>query len=408
MAVFAEMAFLVVVGVAFVLMQVKVSIPRTTWFGLINLMALSILFGWRATMAIVAISLVYWLWLTIMKKIDEASPDGSRASVLLCAVAYMSVAFLFIGHKMLLEPGNDFAGWAPFGALSFLASRWPMSAAFTFLQMLAFSYVCLRLVDAIRAVRAGERVVDPVAFSGFLVPFFMTPSGPINEYESHREMDDSESVPPSAALCVDCIWLVTCGYFLKFFCAQSLGLFVRGISGAWPVTSFWDSAIFLSYVFLEFCGYSLIALGVGRLLSVPTPVNFNHPYFATSFADFWTRWHMSLGNFVRRTFYFPLRISLTRLLKPGRRDLAKIHFINAVALIVPFTLVGFWHRFSWMFLLWGLVVGVVVAAETIVREIWSSWGVRSAPSWIVRPLVSIYSVAVVIYILQIALQDFAK
>ncbi|WP_379071532.1 hypothetical protein ACFJIU_11895 [Mesorhizobium sp. UC74_2] len=404
MAIFAELTFVVVVAIAYVLVQVPVAIPRTTWFGAINLCALVALFGWRSTVVVAAVGVSYWMVLWLIAKFDKR-PTYSAAIYVL---AFASVGLLFVGHKMLLEPGNDFSVWAPFKIVGMVSQQWPAAQAFSLLQLVAFSYVCLRLVDAIRAVGAGERLLDPLGLIGFLVPFFMTPSGPINEYEDHLTMDETEPAHPSAAHFVDSLWLVVCGYFLKFAVAQSLGLFVRGIDGAWPVATFWDSTVFLAYVFLEFCGYSLIALGVGKLLSVPTPVNFNHPYLATSFADFWTRWHMSLGSFVKRTFYFPVRVWLTRSLKPARHETAKIHLINAIALIVPFTLVGLWHRFTWIFLLWGLAVGIAVAAETIIREVWGKKGGLSLPAWVARPIVSIYSVALVVLILQIALQDFAK
>lgn len=404
MAIFAEMAFVVVVAIAYVLVQVPVPIPRATWFGAINFCALAALFGWHAAVVIAAIALSYWMVLCVLTKAE----DTRRLSTLVYVLAFVSVGLLFVGHKMLLEPGNDFANWAPFKIVGVISQQWPTAQVFSLLQLVAFSYVCLRLIDAIRAVGAGERLLDPVALAGFLVPFFMTPSGPINEYEKHLEMDETEPTIPSAAHFVDSVWLITCGYFLKFAVAQSLGLFVRAIGGTWPVATFWDSAVFLTYVFFEFCGYSLIALGVGKLLSVPTPVNFNHPYLATSFADFWTRWHMSLGTFVKRTFYFPVRVWLTRTLRPARQETTKVHFINALALIVPFTFVGLWHRFTWVFLLWGFVVGIAVAVETIIREYWGKKGFYSLPAWIARPIVSVYSVALVVLILQIALQDFAK
>lgn len=404
MAIFVEMTFVVVVAIAYVLVQVPVSVPRTTWFGAINFCALAALFGWHAAVVIAAIALSYWLVLYVLTKVENTR----KLSTLVYVLAFVSVGLLFVGHKMLLEPGNDFASWAPFKIVGIISQQWPAAQVFSLLQLVAFSYVCLRLIDAIRAVGAGERLLDPVSLAGFLVPFFMTPSGPINEYEKHLEMDKTEPATPSAAHFVDSIWLITCGYFLKFAVAQSFGLFVHGIGGTWPVATFWDSAAFLAYVFLEFCGYSLIALGVGNLLSVPTPVNFNHPYLATSFADFWTRWHMSLGNFVKRTFYFPVRVWFTRRLKPARHEVMKVHTINAIALIVPFAFVGLWHRFTWIFLLWGFAVGIAVAAETIIKDHLGKKGLFSLPVWVARPLVSIYSVGLVVLILQIALKDFAK
>jgi alginate O-acetyltransferase complex protein AlgI len=221
-------------------------------------------------------------------------------------------------------------------------------------------------------------------------------------------MDKSPVPEPTASHFIDSVFLIVLGYFLKFACAQSYGIFVRGMDGAWPVATLFDSVVFLLYVLIEFTGYSMIALGVGRLLHVPTPVNFNHPYMATSFADFWTRWHMSLGSFVRRTMYFPIRMSLSRAIKPKRGEKFKIHAINTAALLVPFAFVGVWHRFTWPFVLWGVAVGGVVAIETILRDEFFNKRKSPLPAWVVRPLVSIYSVFLVAFTLQVALTDFAK
>jgi D-alanyl-lipoteichoic acid acyltransferase DltB (MBOAT superfamily) len=406
MAIFATTAFVWVVAAIYVLIHAPVTISRSTWYGILNLAALVILFGWRATVLASILALVYWAALRMLR--SNVSQEREKTANLLSVALYASIAVVFVCHKLVLERVNDFEAWLPFHILSKLANTPPIVAGFTILQLLAFSYVCLRLVDAVRAVAAGARVLSPIGLLGYLVPFFMTPSGPINEYEEHVAMDDAPCPEPTASHFVDSVYVIVLGYFLKFACAQSYGIFVRGIDDPWPAASLLDSTVFLFYVLLEFTGYSMIALGVGNLLRVPTPVNFNHPYMATSFADFWTRWHMSLGSFVRRTMYFPIRVTLSRAVKPKRSDKLKIHAINTLALLVPFAFVGVWHRFTWPFMLWGVAVGVVVAIETILRdEFFNKWKVP-LPTWLIRPLVSIYSIFLVAFTLQVALTDFAK
>ncbi len=406
MAIFATTAFLWVVAAMYVLIHVPVNISRSAWYGILNLAALVILFGWRAAVLVSAFAAVYWSALRLLQW--NVQQDHETRARRLSIALYASIAFVFMCHKFVLERMNDFATWLPFHLLSSVSNSAPFVGGFKILQLVAFSYVCLRLVDAVRAVSAGARVLSPVGFLGYLVPFFMTPSGPVNEYDEHVIMDKSLVPEPTASHFIDSVFLIVLGYFLKFACAQSYGIFVRGMDGAWPVATLFDSVVFLLYVLIEFTGYSMIALGVGRLLHVPTPVNFNHPYMATSFADFWTRWHMSLGSFVRRTMYFPIRMSLSRAIKPKRGEKFKIHAINTAALLVPFAFVGVWHRFTWPFVLWGVAVGGVVAIETILRDEFFNKRKSPLPAWVVRPLVSIYSVFLVAFTLQVALTDFAK
>lgn len=406
MAIFATTAFVWVVAAMYILIHVPLKIPRSVWYGVLNLGALVILLGWRAAALALAFAVFYWVALGVLQRF--VSQDREVLTQRLAIALYASVAVIFICHKLVLERANDFVAWLPFHLLSGVSNSPPFLSGFKILQLVAFSYVCLRLVDAVRAVSAGARVLSPIGLLGYLVPFFMTPSGPVNEYDEHVAMDKSPLPAPTASHFVDSVFLIVTGYFLKFACAQSYGIFVRGLDGPWPVATLWDSTVFLIYVLIEFTGYSMIALGVGRLLHVPTPVNFNHPYMATSFADFWTRWHMSLGSFVRRTMYFPIRMSLSRAVKPKRGDKLKIHAINTVALLVPFAFVGVWHRFTWPFVLWGLAVGVVVAIETILRDEFFGKRKSPLPAWVIRPLVSLYSVFLVAFTLQVALADFAK
>ena len=137
------------------------------------------------------------------------------------------------------------------------------------------------------------------------------------------------------------------------------------------------------YIFLEFWGYSLIALGVGRLIGISTPVNFNHPYLSTSVGEFWTRWHMSLGAFGARTIYNPIMLFFIR--RFGSQNKKSLFVCNIIALWCPFIFIGLWHHISWSFFVWGLVVGFVVAAEKATFELlWVKTLVRSRKSRMAR------------------------
>ncbi|MEO9340442.1 MBOAT family O-acyltransferase [Mesorhizobium sp. SB112] len=404
MAVFSEPAFIAMVVAAYIFGQLRTRLSRTTFFGVLNSVALILLFGWKAFGILAFICIIYWCALRAAQLVPPENVTARRA---LPFVLFGGIAAFFVLHKMVLEPGNDFANLFPFHFFSDLSGLWPVLPGLQILQLLALSYVCLRLVDMTRAVLAGERLTNPLGMSAYLAPFFMSPSGPINDYEEHLSMDDGPAPEPTAAHFVDSVFTIVLGYFLKFVIAQSYSIFFIGLHGSWPTATFIDTLVFLTYVLIEFAGYSLITLGIGRLLGVPTPINFNHPYLSTSFTEFWTRWHMSLGAFVRRNIYFPVRIGLTRAMKPTRDQKAKIHLINFVALLLPFAFVGVWHRFTWEFLYWGLAVGIVVGIETIIRDQFRPHTRIKAPSWLTKPLAMVYTISLVVLTLRIALVDFA-
>jgi D-alanyl-lipoteichoic acid acyltransferase DltB (MBOAT superfamily) len=102
------------------------------------------------------------------------------------------------------------------------------------------------------------------------------------------------------------------------------------------------------WLFLDFSAYSDIAIGIGRLIGVATPENFNRPYLARNPIDYWDRWHMSLSQFIRRNLFIPIQLGLMRRTE-GRHPL----LIASVAFTVSFLLCGLWHNVGPVWLLWG-------------------------------------------------------
>lgn len=104
-------------------------------------------------------------------------------------------------------------------------------------------------------------------------------------------------------------------------------------------------------IYYDFAGYSNMALGLGLLFGLRLPRNFDHPYAAASFREFWRRWHMTLSAWFRDYVYVPLG---------GSRQGAWRTYSN---LLIVFVLCGFWHGAAWTFVLWGLWHGAFLIAE---------------------------------------------
>lgn len=122
----------------------------------------------------------------------------------------------------------------------------------------------------------------------------------------------------------------------------------------WTTLSAW--AALLAYtvqIYFDFSGYSDMAIGLGRMMGFHFPENFNRPYNARSFTDFWRRWHMTLSFWMRDYLYIGLG---------GNRKGAVRTYAN---LLVVFTISGFWHGASWNFLFWGLYHGFFLVIERL-------------------------------------------
>jgi alginate O-acetyltransferase complex protein AlgI len=117
-------------------------------------------------------------------------------------------------------------------------------------------------------------------------------------------------------------------------------------------------------IYCDFSGYTDIAIGVALLLGFTLPQNFNHPYRATSFRDFWRRWHMTLSRFLRDFLYIPLGGN-----RGGR-------ILTARNLMITMLLGGLWHGAAWTFVLWGAIHGAALGVERMVG------GRFRAPGWL--------------------------
>ncbi len=104
-------------------------------------------------------------------------------------------------------------------------------------------------------------------------------------------------------------------------------------------------------LYFDFYGYSMMAMGLGRIMGFEIPQNFDHPYESRSMTEFWRRWHMTLGSWFRDYIYIPLG---------GNRRSAHRVYLN---LLVVWALTGIWHGAGWNFVIWGLFLFVCIAIE---------------------------------------------
>ncbi|MCW0234917.1 MAG: MBOAT family protein [Ferrovibrio sp.] len=143
------------------------------------------------------------------------------------------------------------------------------------------------------------------------------------------------------------IELVIIGFALKLIVADNLAAFVDASFS--NVTDSSGAALALATLFFtfqiygDFAGYSLIAIGLGVVMGYDFGENFRRPYLATSFSDFWQRWHISLSSWLRDYLYIPLG---------GNRSGG---LLTARNLFIVMFLGGLWHGANWTFVIWGLL-----------------------------------------------------
>jgi len=150
-------------------------------------------------------------------------------------------------------------------------------------------------------------------------------------------------------------WLVS-GYFFKLFVANNLNQITSNMEFPLYVKltliNRWICIFLYSYhIYADFFGYSAIAIGMALLFGYRLPPNFNLPYISVSFAQFWSRWHISFSTWLRTYLYIPLG--------GNRHGTARTYF----NLMLAMALGGLWHGAAIGYLAWGLLHGLFLVAE---------------------------------------------
>ena len=145
------------------------------------------------------------------------------------------------------------------------------------------------------------------------------------------------------------------GYFLKLVMADRCGLYVDAVfdnidkhNGSSYLLA---SLLFTFQIYGDFAGYSIIAIGVARVMGFRLMDNFRRPYFACTVGDFWHRWHISLSTWFRDYVYIPL----------GGNRVSRLR--NYFNLFVTFVVSGIWHGANWTFICWGGLHGLLLCLE---------------------------------------------
>jgi alginate O-acetyltransferase complex protein AlgI len=158
------------------------------------------------------------------------------------------------------------------------------------------------------------------------------------------------------------------GIFKKFVLADSLALIALNAQNAVQVRSpIWTWILLYAYalrLYFDFSGYTDVALGLAGLLGIRLPENFDRPYLKENLTSFWNSWHITLAQWFRAYFFFPL----TRALR-SRPQKLPVWAIVLTGQMATMLLIGLWHGVSWNFIAWGAWHG----AGLFVHNRWSDW-----------------------------------
>jgi alginate O-acetyltransferase complex protein AlgI len=290
---------------------------------------------------------------SIGRALELSGDDRRRKALLLVSVAvnlsilgFFKYADFFIdGAQNLLEP----MGLGPSDAtLRFIL---PVGISFYTFQTMSYSFDVYR-----RRIPATH---DLWTFATYVAFFPQLVAGPIERARHLLPQLAADRRPPDAPAVQSALALILLGLVKKVVLADMVAPYVdqafASPEGAGSAALVVGVVGFALQIYGDFAGYTDIARGSARLLSVDLIRNFRQPYLSATITDFWRRWHISLSDWLRDYLYIPLG---------GNRNGSWATYRN---LMITMVLGGLWHGAGWNFIIWGGLHGVYLAVHRAYR-----------------------------------------
>jgi alginate O-acetyltransferase complex protein AlgI len=301
-------------------------------------------------------------------------PDRAGRKAILVGAVILNLLPLFYYKYFAFAVGSLFEAGVPLGIPVAVYTGIALPIGISFFTFQAISY----LADVYNGLLRPPRRILDYALYHTLFPQLV--AGPIVRYIEVESALHARRFDPEAAAAGACRFCIGLGK--KVIIADNLAWVVDHVFALPPdqltTPLAWFAVLcFALQIYLDFSGYSDMAIGLGRVLGFRFPENFDQPYRAQNVTEFWRRWHMTLTRWFRDYLYIPLG---------GNRKGRLRTYFN---LWIVFLLCGLWHGASAMFVIWGAYHGLLLAGE---RMLYNLFGWR--PKGIAGTLATVFLVTV--------------
>ena len=288
------------------------------------------------------------------EELRQAAAPGKAFLALLTALSFAVINYLFgillksggTGKRifLFLGVGVNVASLAVFKVTGFL----PVGVSY-------YTFACIAyLVDVYRGTVRAEPRIDKFVTYTTLFPKLL--QGPITRYGELAPQLDAPKYTLSQIQSGLSTFVI--GFAMKVLLADRLGylwndLKTIGFENLSTPLAWLGAFGFSLQLYFDWQGYSLMAVGIGRMLGFNLPQNFNYPYLARSIGDFYRRWHMTLMRWFKDYVYIPLG--------GNRKGLPR----TVIHILLVWLLTSVWHGLGWNFLLWGMSLGLLIVLEKV-------------------------------------------
>ncbi len=326
-------------------LAVYFSLPRS-WRNLWITLASYVFYGWWEPWFVCLMmftTVMDFIWGRVITR-RGATATQRKLALTACVVTNLSFLGFFKYYSFAAETLNQLL--AAVGAEQFRVLRVVLPIGISFYTFHSLTYI----VDLYRGHATPAKSFTD--FSAFVALFPDLVAGPIIRYKTLAAQLAERNHTLSRFASGTLIFMV--GFAKKILLANPVGSIADAVfNTAQPLAlDAWVGVIAYGFqIYFDFCGYSDMAVGLGRMLGFEFPRNFDAPYRAESITDFWRRWHISLSSVLRDYLYFPLG--------GNRKGLPRTYFNLAITMLLG----GLWHGAKWNFIVWGGFHGALLAVE---------------------------------------------
>lgn len=284
----------------------------------------------------------------ISKNFEASNPYRKRS---LFASLFLNIGLLcyFKYVNFFVYNISTLGEYFSFNEIAFKEVLLPIGISFFSFQKISYA------IDVYRG--ENKRLTSFLDYLLYIIMFPQLIAGPIVRYKDvHLQIKNFSSNNFDQKL--QGLYRFIIGLSKKVFIANTFALIVSQINALGlentSTAEAWLGALAYTFqIYFDFAGYSDMAIGLGLMIGFKFPENFNFPYLSKSISEFWKRWHITLGSWMRDYLYIPLG---------GNKVSTKRIYFN---LVFVFFISGFWHGANWNFIVWGLFHGLFLVLERL-------------------------------------------
>ena len=321
--------------------------------------------------SLAALLLIFFLTVLVWW-ISKFLASHTNQSLLVGAVVTVLAVLAFSKYSFFYE--SQWAGWISFKFKELFHIK---QMALLGVGVSYFSFKMIHYLNECSLKNISNSSL--LRFLNYILFFPTFISGPMDRFERFSaDIDNYSSHKLNSDILIHSLFRIFLGLFKKIVLVSILAGYTldQSNASAFVDLDFIDVAVgayaYAFMLYLDFSGYSDMAIGVSRLFGITTPENFNSPFLATSIQDFWNRWHITLSTWIRDYIFSPLFKSF--MLKAPK---VAPTLLSSVAIFIAFVLCGVWHGDGLNYTIWGALNGLALSSQILYK----AWIKANAKQW---------------------------